>query len=114
MTDDSTTTPGRIDFHHHFMPTSMLTSGLFGDTSGWKFQKDEAGWTPQVSVDFMDQLQIDTAILSIPNDIESRLPEGKRRHVARELNTLTRQAMEDHPGRFGLFAHLPTDRKSVV
>jgi len=42
MTDDSTTTPGRIDFHHHFMPTSMLTSGLFGSTSGWKFQKDEA------------------------------------------------------------------------
>jgi predicted TIM-barrel fold metal-dependent hydrolase len=108
MTDDSTTTLGRIDFHHHFMPTSMLTSGLFGDTSGWKFQKNEGGWTPQVSVDFMDQLHIDTAILSIPNDIESRLPEDKRSHVARELNTLTRQAMDDYPGRFGLFAHLPT------
>ncbi len=108
MTDDITTKPGRIDFHHHFMPASMLTSGQFGATAGWKFRTDEGSWTPQVSVDFMDQLQIDTAILSIPNDVESRLPENKRSHVARELNTLCRQAVDDYPGRFGLFAHLPT------
>ncbi|KQU53359.1 hypothetical protein ASG84_24555 [Rhodococcus sp. Leaf278] len=108
MTHDNATTPGRIDFHHHFMPSSMLTSGLFGDTSGWKFKEDESAWSPQVSVDFMDRLQIDTAILSVPNDIESRLPENKRHHFAREVNTLSRQAADDHPGRFGLFAHLPT------
>ncbi|GGG26220.1 amidohydrolase [Rhodococcoides trifolii] len=86
----------------------MLTSGLFGDTSGWKFKEDEKPWTPQVSVDFMDQLGIGTAILSVPNDIESRLPENKRHHFAREVNTQSRQAADDHPGRFGLFAHLPT------
>ncbi|MEU0493873.1 amidohydrolase family protein [Mycobacterium sp. NPDC006124] len=108
MTDDSTPIPGRVDFHHHFMPTTMLTSGLFGSTAGWRFREDRGDWTPQVSVDVMDELQIDTAILSIPNDIESRLPENTRRHVARELNTLTRQAVDDYPGRFGLFAHLPT------
>ena len=112
MTGDITTKPGRIDFHHHFMPTSMLTSGLFGATAGWKFRKDAASWTPQVSVEFMDKLQIDTAILSIPNDVESRLPENKRRHFARELNTLCRQAADDYPGRFGLFAHLPTPTDS--
>lgn len=108
MTDTSTTTPGRIDFHHHYMPASMLASGQFGATAGWKFQKDEGSWSPQVSVDFMDRLQIDTAILSIPNDVESRLPENKRDGVARQLNTLCAQAADDHPGRFGLFAHLPT------
>ena len=76
MTDDITTTPGRVDFHHHYMPASMLTSGLFGATAGWKFRKDAASWTPQVSVEFMDKLQIDTAILSIPNDVESRILRG--------------------------------------
>ncbi|WP_319449789.1 MULTISPECIES: amidohydrolase family protein [unclassified Mycobacterium] len=111
MADDTTTKPGRIDFHHHFMPAGMFTSGAFGATggdSGWKFVKDAGSWTPQVSVEFMDRLQIGTAILSIPNDVESRLPENKRRHFARELNTLTRQTADDYPGRFGLFAHLPT------
>lgn len=67
-----------------------------------------ATWTPQVSVDFMDELRIDTAILSLPNDVDSRLPEDKRGYFAREINTLTRQTVDAYPGRFGMFAHLPT------
>lgn len=56
MIHDTTAAPGRMDFHHHFMPTSMLASELFGATARSKFRKDEGGWTPQISVDLMDQL----------------------------------------------------------
>ncbi|MFI5776880.1 amidohydrolase family protein [Nocardia sp. NPDC051570] len=56
----------------------------------------------------MDGLGIATAILSLPNDLEHNLPATQRRTFARTVNSLGHQAVEDHPGRFGFFAHLPT------
>jgi predicted TIM-barrel fold metal-dependent hydrolase len=44
----------------------------------------------------------------MPNDMESALPAAQRRAFARQINTIARQAVDDHPGRFGFFAHLPT------
>lgn len=55
----------------------------------------------------MDNLGIQTAILSLPNDPERPLPTSDRRRFARAINTAARQAVDDHPGRFGFFAHLP-------
>jgi 6-methylsalicylate decarboxylase len=56
----------------------------------------------------MDALGIQTAILSLPNDLESYMPAAARLGFAREVNTFARQVVQDHPGRFGFFAHLPT------
>src|SRR5260370_21800089 len=56
----------------------------------------------------MNGLGIQTAVLSLPNDVESGLPARERRAFARQVNTIARQTVEDHPGRFGFFAHLPT------
>jgi hypothetical protein len=56
----------------------------------------------------MDGLGIQLAVLSLPNDVESILPAAQRRAFARQINTTARQAVDDHPGRFGFFAHLPT------
>ena len=103
--------PTRVDFHHHVLPTNLMTEeivGALGADSGWIFPEDTPAWTPDVSVAFMDALGIQTAILSLPNDVESYLPATAREGFARQVNTFARQAMDDHPARFGLFAHLPT------
>jgi predicted TIM-barrel fold metal-dependent hydrolase len=56
----------------------------------------------------MDGLGIQTAVLSLPSDLEHNLPAKDRRAFAREVNTVARHTVNDHPGRFGFFAHLPT------
>jgi predicted TIM-barrel fold metal-dependent hydrolase len=108
----NTSGPARVDLHHHVLPNTNSMSevilGALGADSGWKFPEDTPAWTPQVSVAFMDGLGIQTAILSLPNDVESYLPQTARRGFAREVNTFARQVVEDYPGRFGFFAHLPT------
>jgi len=104
--------PARIDFHHHIFPGSELGELLQGSLiaqSGWRFPGGAAPrWTPESSLAFMDGLGIRTAILSLPNDLEQNLPADRRPAFARGVNTMARQAVEDHPGRFGFFAHLPT------
>lgn len=109
----TTNTPGpaRVDFHHHVFPSGELArsvqSGLIAH-SGWRFPEGGPGWTAESSLAFMDGLGIQTAVLSLPNDLEHHLPAKDRRTFAREINTIARQAVDDHPGRFGFFAHLPT------
>lgn len=101
----------RVDFHHHVLPAKLMTEaivGALGADSGWRFPKETPVWSPKVSVAFMDGLGIQTAILSLPNDLESFLPEPARHGFAREVNTFAAQAVAEHPGRFGFFAHLPT------
>jgi predicted TIM-barrel fold metal-dependent hydrolase len=101
----------RVDFHHHIFPSGELAeslqSSLVAD-SGWSFPGGGPLWTAKKSLAFMDGLGIQTAVLSLPNDLEHGLPAKQRRTFARGINTVARQAVEDHPGRFGFFAHLPT------
>ncbi|MDT5010896.1 MAG: 6-methylsalicylate decarboxylase [Mycobacterium sp.] len=103
--------PARVDFHHHLFPTGkfaeFLQRGLVAD-SGWRFPGGTPHWTPDTSLEFMDGLGIQTAVLSLPSDLEHNLPAKDRRAFAREVNTVARQTVDDHPGRFGFFAHLPT------
>src|SRR5882672_3780416 len=103
--------PARVDFHHHLIPGGELAEfvqrGLIAN-SGWTFPGGGPRWTPATSLAFMDGLGIQTAVLSLPSDLESSLPTPERRAFAREVNTISRQAVDDHPGRFGFFAHLPT------
>jgi predicted TIM-barrel fold metal-dependent hydrolase len=101
----------RVDFHHHIFPSGELAESLQGSLvadSGWTFPGGGPLWTPEKSLAFMDGLGIQTAVLSLPNDLEHGLPAQQRQTFARGINTVARQAVEDHPGRFGFFAHLPT------
>lgn len=103
--------PQRVDFHHHVLPVNLMTAemiGALGADSGWRFPEGTPMWTPEVSVAFMDGLGIQTAILSLPNDLDSVLPESARHRFAREVNTFAAETAAAHPGRFGFFAHLPT------
>lgn len=108
------TTPSRVDFHHHMFPSPDVLKDFHFDLtsmfngSGWTIPPGNAPWTPELSVAFMDSLHIKTAILSMPNDMEQQLPATDRPRFARAMNTASRHVVEDHPGRFGFFAHLPT------
>src|SRR3954453_5435747 len=102
--------PARVDFNHPLFPTGELAEsvrGSLGANNSWRFPDGATRWTPQTSLAFMDVLGIQLAVLSLPNDVESTLPAAHRRTFARQINTIARQTVEDHPGRFGFFAHLP-------
>lgn len=101
----------RVDFHHHVMPVGLLPDSfaeMWTGKSAWRFPAGTPIWSPQRSIEFMDDIGIDTAILSLPNDVESMLPPRIRQGFAREVNTFAKQMAEEFPGRFGFFAHLPT------
>lgn len=103
--------PSGVDFHHHVMPVGLLPDSLvqmWNGKSAWQFPARTPIWSPQRSIEFMDDLGIDTSILSLPNDVESMLPPRIRQGFAREVNTFAKEMGADYPGRFGLFAHVPT------
>ena len=98
---------GRIDTHHHIYPPKYLadagehiaraTHVHFGRISQW---------TPSQSLEAMDRDGIATSIVSISpslwfGDIAAT------RKIAREWNDYAAGLVQDHPGRFALFATLP-------
>ncbi|MDT8914439.1 amidohydrolase family protein [Amycolatopsis sp. PS_44_ISF1] len=102
--------PDRVDFHHHVFPggaQATLLRRKLVDATGWEFPGGAPRWTPEASLAFMDGHGIRTAVLSLPNDLEHDLAPEQRQSFAREVNDLAHQAVLDHPGRFGFFAHLP-------
>jgi len=65
-------------------------------------------WTPQASLDVMDVNAIQTALLSLsaPGVFFGDVAEA--RSLARACNDYSARVVSDHPGRFGMFAVLPT------
>ena len=97
--------PHRIDVHHHVSPPSWLDAVK-------KAQRDNppmVNWSPQKSLDDMDQAGIATAIVSPTTPQVNFLDHDKdaAARIARESNEYAKKLMSDHPGRFGLFAMLP-------
>jgi len=97
--------PHRIDVHHHISPPSWLDAVK-------KAKRDNppmVNWSPQRSLDDMDQAGIATAIVSPTTPQVNFLDHDKdaAARIARESNEYTKKLMSDHPGRFGLFAMLP-------
>jgi 6-methylsalicylate decarboxylase len=95
--------PRRIDVHHHLSPPpwvdALKKAGL--DTP------PVTGWTPQRSLDDMDQAGVATAILSAQTPGIGFVPANEAAAVARASNEYTKMLAADHPGRFGTFALLP-------
>ncbi|TCD68185.1 hypothetical protein EIP91_011356 [Steccherinum ochraceum] len=100
--------PRRIDVHHHIFPPSLMQSKLeANDHVGWRTPPENLPWTPELSLDTMDALGIDTAVLSFPAGVLSGPPGPESCAQARELNIMASKICQDHPGRFGFFACLP-------
>ena len=94
--------PHRIDVHHHPTPAKELAERTIG-------QPGIANWTPEQSIEDMDKNGVATALLSLPHRAAAwRGDRMKASNKARAWNEfMTRQA-NDHPGRFGVFAAVPS------
>jgi 6-methylsalicylate decarboxylase len=91
----------RIDVHHHIAPPKFVAE------MRELLQPPTLAWTPERSLEDMDQSGVATAITSIttPGIWIGDHPQGRR--LARECNDYAARMAADHPGRFGVFAALP-------
>lgn len=95
--------PHRIDVHHHIIPPQFLKEA----PPSADFQRNWAWWTPQKSLEEMDQNGIAVSMLSFATPYEwfSGIEPGRR--LARMCNDYCAEQMRDNVGRFGLFAGVP-------
>jgi predicted TIM-barrel fold metal-dependent hydrolase len=103
------TSPGKLDVHAHYLP------------EGYRQALDRAGhsqpdgmpaipdWSAAEHVDLMDRLGIAASLLSVSTPgVHLTSGDGPATvDLARQVNEAGRQAVVDHPGRFGLLGSLP-------
>jgi 6-methylsalicylate decarboxylase len=102
-----TSNPRRIDVHHHMLPpeyASLTRDRILEITSG---DATVLKWTPDVTLEQMEQFGVASAILSLP--VPGAWFGGKEnsRKLARISNEYGARLAKDYPGRFGAFAALP-------
>lgn len=94
-----------IDVHHHILP------GVF-----WRATNDAhnpvggiapAPWSRESMLSFMDDAGIDVAITSISTPGVHMGNDAAARDLARRVNEIGAQLVQDHPDRLGGFAALP-------
>jgi len=95
----------RIDTHHHAVPA---------DYAQWlRSHEIDAGglpipqWSPQLSLDMMDAVGVETALLSISTPGVNLGDAADARTWARRVNENLATVVRHHPSRFGFFATLP-------
>ena len=94
---------GRIDVHHHFAPPAWIA-----DVRGRPLlQPANTRWTPAQSIDDMDRGGVAAAIVSITNPGLWFGDARQTERLARVCNEYGAKLVQDHPGRFGLFAAMP-------
>ncbi len=99
-----------IDVHHHLVPPGYAESAgrqRIQRQSGGRSNSTISTWTPQTSLDAMDQCGIATAITSVstPGTWFGNVEESRR--LSRDCNEYGARLARDFPGRFGAFAALP-------
>jgi len=98
----ASTAKTRIDVHHHVIPPFHVEAMM-------KPSRRAGGpppkWSPQLSIEEMDKSGIATAVVSVAQPgawYGDNLEEARK--LARDLNEYAAKMIQDHPGRFGLFA----------
>ncbi len=97
---------GFIDTHHHYLPSQYLATLAregTSDSGGRAFPS----WSPQEAVDFIDERNIESAVLSLSAPGVWRGEATEARALARLVNEAAADLARDQPGRFGFFATLP-------
>jgi predicted TIM-barrel fold metal-dependent hydrolase len=95
----------RVDVHHHFF-TPGLNKVEANSKLGWKTPEENLPWSPKVSLDAMDAMNIDVAILSFPPISSGSIGETNRA-LARKRNEYVANVCTENPDRFGFFATVP-------
>ena len=97
----------RIDVHAHFVPEfykeALIAAGI---TKPDGFPTIPA-WSAEAAVALMDQLGVQTAILSISSPGVHFGDDAQSRDLSRRINEEGARHRRDHPGRFGQLASVP-------
>lgn len=96
----------RIDVHHHVLPQFFRDPQTAVGRTGTAFGPFP-DWSPENSISLMDDLEIETAILSFsaPGIYFGNM--GETTELARRCNEYLAGLVDRFPGRFGGFACLP-------
>jgi predicted TIM-barrel fold metal-dependent hydrolase len=96
-------TPRRIDVHHHFAPPAWVAA-----VNGRPLlQAANTTWTPAKSIEDMDRGGVAVAVVSITNPGLWFGDRAATERLAHACNDYGARLVQDHPGRFGLFAAMP-------
>ncbi|MEU6404192.1 amidohydrolase family protein [Streptomyces sp. NPDC046985] len=96
---------GRIDIHHHLIPSWYREAfERHGKSAGGWPTPD---WSRASSLALMDELAIETALLSASAPGVNFGDRAEARSMARRVNEYAAEMVKDKPDRYGLFAVLP-------
>jgi len=99
------TNPRRIDVHHHSEPPFLLERTRAALLASSPYASDVVAWTPERSLDQMEQWGIETAIISNPTNWSALGADGNA--LCRRTNEYAARLRADHKGRFGFFGSVP-------
>jgi predicted TIM-barrel fold metal-dependent hydrolase len=102
-----TSNPRRIDVHHHMLPpeyANLTRDRILQITSG---DSTVLKWTPDVTLEQMEQFGIASSILSLPVPGAWYQGQEMSRKLARIANEYGARLSNDYSGRFGNFAAIP-------
>ncbi len=98
--------PHRIDVHHHIVPREYVEAlADIGVETPGRFPFPD--WSPEATLELMDQNGIATAMTSITAPGVYFGDDAFARDLARRCNEISAGLVSDHPKRFGAFASLP-------
>jgi predicted TIM-barrel fold metal-dependent hydrolase len=95
-----------IDVHHHFLPDDYRNALTHAGHSRPDGMGSIPEWSEQHAIDFIDEMGIETAFLSISSP-GVMLGGYSAVNLSRAANETAAALMADYPGRFGSFATLP-------
>lgn len=108
----------RIDTHHHFYPPAYQKAWLdYEDKRNIPHFTQQVSWSVESALADMDVAGVKKAMLSMASTpgVWFDLPLEDINKMVRSCNDFAAQMIQDHPGRFGLFATLPmVDVKSTL
>ncbi len=99
-------TGGWIDLYHHLLPPPLVKE--LGDAAVTEVAgRTIPEWRPDISLDVMDRVGIDRALLSVSATGVHFGDDARARRLARACNDYGAGVVADSPDRFGYFASLP-------
>ena len=103
--------PRLVDTHHHYYPREIIDAwqGYMSRNSQGRLQPNVANWAPAASLEEMDKSGVGTSILSLASipGVWFGLDPPEMRRMSRLCTEFAARMVQDHPGRYGLFASLP-------
>lgn len=95
----------RIDVHHHYF-TPELDKEKSNAAVGWRTPKGHLPWSAEVSLQAMQAMNIDFAVLSFPA-LSSGSVSEQNREIVRKRNEYVAGVCQNHPRKFAFLATLP-------